>query len=77
MNIFYLLIGASLFAALIFLAAFIWAVKTGQFDDNETPPYRMLFDDDLVEEEKEDEQTERWGDEENEETEGRRDEETK
>lgn len=77
MNIFYLLIGASLFAALIFLAAFIWAVKTGQFDDNETPPYRMLFDDDLVEEEKEDEETERWGDEENEETEGRRDEETK
>lgn len=62
MNIFYLLIGASLFAALIFLAAFIWAVKTGQFDDNETPPYRMLFDDDKVEED--------------EETEGRRDEET-
>ncbi len=56
MNIFYLLIGASLFAALIFLAAFIWAVKTGQFDDNETPPYRMLFDDDKVEE---DEETER------------------
>lgn len=62
MNIFYLLIGASLFAALIFLAAFIWAVKTGQFDDNETPPYRMLFDDDKVEED--------------EETEGRRDKET-
>ena len=59
MNIFYLLIGASLFAALIFLAAFIWAVKTGQFDDNETPPYRMLFDDDKVEE---DEETEGRGD---------------
>jgi len=50
MNIFYLLIGVSLFAALIFLAAFIWAVKTGQYDDNETPPYRMLFDDDPMEE---------------------------
>jgi cbb3-type cytochrome oxidase maturation protein len=70
MNIFYLLIGASLFAALIFLAAFIWAVKTGQFDDNETPPYRMLFDDEPPEE------TERRGDGENEETEGRRDKET-
>ncbi len=62
MNIFYLLIGVSLFAALIFLAAFIWAVKTGQYDDNETPPYRMLFDDEPMEE--------------NEETERRRDEET-
>ena len=46
MNIFYLLIGVSLFAALIFLGAFIWAVRTGQFDDNETPSMRVLFDDD-------------------------------
>ena len=45
MNIFYLLIGVSLFAALIFLGAFIWAVKSGQFDDNETPAMRILFDD--------------------------------
>jgi cbb3-type cytochrome oxidase maturation protein len=45
MNIFYLLIGVSLFAALIFLGAFIWAVKSGQFDDNKTPSIRMLFDD--------------------------------
>jgi len=35
----------SLFAALIFLGAFIWAVRTGQFDDNETPSIRILFDD--------------------------------
>jgi cbb3-type cytochrome oxidase maturation protein len=49
MNIFYLLIGVSLLAALIFLAAFIWAVKNGQFDDNETPSYRILFDDDKIE----------------------------
>ncbi len=46
MNIFYLLIGVSLLAALIFLGAFIWAVRTGQFDDNETPSIRILFDDD-------------------------------
>ncbi|GAP69101.1 cytochrome oxidase maturation protein, cbb3-type [Bacteroidales bacterium 6E] len=51
MNIFYLLIGASLLVALVFLAAFIWAVKSGQYDDNETPPYRILFDDDTPEEE--------------------------
>ena len=48
MNIFYLLIGVSLFAALIFLGAFIWAVKNGQFDDNKTPSIRILFDDDSV-----------------------------
>lgn len=45
MNIFYLLIGVSLLVALIFLGAFIWAVRTGQFDDNETPSMRVLFDD--------------------------------
>ena len=49
MNIFYLLIGVSLFAALIFLGAFIWAVRDGQFDDYETPPRRILFDDDVIE----------------------------
>ena len=51
MNIFYLLIGVSLLAALIFLGAFIWAVRDGQFDDNETPPRRILFDDDIIESE--------------------------
>ena len=50
MNIFYLLIGVSLLVAMIFLGIFIWAVKNGQFDDNETPPYRILLDDDKPEE---------------------------
>jgi len=45
MNILYLLIGVSLLAALIFLVLFIWAVKTGQYDDNYTPSVRILFDD--------------------------------
>jgi cbb3-type cytochrome oxidase maturation protein len=60
MNIFYLLIGASLLVALIFLALFIWAVKTGQFEDNETPSYRILFDDEeeLEENSKNEEKTE-------------------
>ena len=49
MNIFYLLIGVSLCAALVFLGAFIWAVRDGQFDDNETPPRRILFDDEFTE----------------------------
>ena len=49
MNIFYLLIGVSLLVALIFLGIFIWAVRNGQFEDNETPAIRMLFDDEPVE----------------------------
>jgi cbb3-type cytochrome oxidase maturation protein len=52
MNIFILLIGVSLLVALVFLGAFIWAVRDGQFDDNETPPRRILFDDDLTDPEK-------------------------
>ena len=51
MNIFYLLIGVSLFAALIFLGAFIWAVRNGQFEDNDTPARRILFEDEPIENE--------------------------
>lgn len=28
-----------------FLFGFIWAVKSGQYDDTESPAVRMLFDD--------------------------------
>ncbi len=49
MNIFYLLIGVSLFAALIFLVLFFWAVKSGQFEDSYTPSVRILFDDEEIE----------------------------
>lgn len=48
MNIMFLLIGVSMLAALFFLVLFIWAVKTGQFDDMFTPSVRILFDDDAV-----------------------------
>lgn len=40
-----ILIGASLTLALCFLAAFLWSVKKGQFDDPVTPALRMLHDD--------------------------------
>jgi len=46
MGIIYFLIGCSVFIAVIFLAAFFWANKTGQHDDTHTPAMRMLFDDD-------------------------------
>lgn len=45
MNIFYLLIGVSLFAAFIFLGLFIWNIKNGQYEDDYTPAVRMLFED--------------------------------
>ncbi len=39
------LIFGSLLVSIGFLIAFIWAVKSGQFDDNYTPSIRMLLDD--------------------------------
>ena len=40
----------SLILALVFLASFIWANKTGQYDDDVTPGMRILFDDEEVKE---------------------------
>jgi len=45
MNVILILLLASLSVALLFLGAFIWAVKTGQFEDTCTPSLRMLADD--------------------------------
>jgi cbb3-type cytochrome oxidase maturation protein len=45
MSVIILLISFSLFVAVGFLIAFLWAVKTGQFDDKYTPSIRMLMDD--------------------------------
>ncbi|MBK7665955.1 MAG: cbb3-type cytochrome oxidase assembly protein CcoS [Sphingobacteriaceae bacterium] len=47
MSVIFILITASLLIAIAFLVAFIWSVKTGQFDDDYTPSIRMLFDDKL------------------------------
>ena len=44
MSVLFLLITISLFLASGFLFAFIWSVKSGQFDDDYTPSVRMLFD---------------------------------
>ena len=40
-----LLIAAGGLVSAGFLAAFAWAVRTGQFDDTVTPPIRILLDD--------------------------------
>jgi len=44
MYVMFILMGASLLAAVGFLIAFFWAVRNGQFDDRVTPSYRILFD---------------------------------
>lgn len=44
MSVIVVLIGVSLLVALGFLGAFLWAVKTGQYDDKYTPSVRILFD---------------------------------
>lgn len=45
MTIIFLLIIVSLIVALGFLGAFVWAVRSGQYDDDYTPSIRILFDD--------------------------------
>jgi cbb3-type cytochrome oxidase maturation protein len=49
MFVIFILIAFSLFIALGFLAAFIWSVRDGQYDDDYTPSVRMLFDDEVPE----------------------------
>jgi cbb3-type cytochrome oxidase maturation protein len=44
MSVVIILILASLAVALLFLAAFIWSVRSGQYEDTLTPAMRMLVD---------------------------------
>ena len=45
MSVIIVLIGFSLIVAIIFLVAFLWSVKSGQYEDDYTPSVRILFDD--------------------------------
>lgn len=45
MKIIFLLIAISLLLAAGFLAAFFWAVRGGQYEDEYTPSVRILLDD--------------------------------
>lgn len=49
MEIIYFLLPIALLLAACFIAFFIWATKSGQYDDLETPAKRMLFDDNILE----------------------------
>lgn len=50
MSVIYLLLSLSILVAIVFFAAFVFAVRNGQYDDSYTPSVRMLFEDELVSE---------------------------
>lgn len=52
MSVIYVLLTISIVVAVIFFAAFIISVRSGQYDDAYTPSVRMLFEDELVKTEK-------------------------
>jgi len=45
MEVIFLLILISLAVAAGFLLAYLWAMRSGQYDDDYTPAVRILFDD--------------------------------
>ncbi len=45
MVIIFLLIALGILVSFGFLLSFFWATKSGQYDDDVTPSIRMLFDD--------------------------------
>jgi len=52
MSALFVLISISIIVALLFLVAFIWSVRSGQYDDDYTPSVRMLFDNEIPTKEK-------------------------
>lgn len=54
MDILYLMIMCSVSLAVVFLVIFIVNAKKGQFEDDESPAVRILFDDRPIEENQDD-----------------------
>jgi cbb3-type cytochrome oxidase maturation protein len=48
MSVIYVLLTISIVVAVVFFAAFIFSVRSGQYDDSYTPSVRILFEDELV-----------------------------
>lgn len=44
MNIIYILIPLAILLGLIFLIGYIWCTISGQYDDLDTPAYKILVD---------------------------------
>ena len=45
MNILFFMVPAAILIAVVFVVAFIWATKKGQYDDLETPAHKILIED--------------------------------
>ena len=48
LNIIYILIPLALVIVIAMIMAFLWSVRSGQFDDMEGPAWRILQDDDDI-----------------------------
>ncbi|AEA45103.1 cbb3-type cytochrome oxidase assembly protein CcoS [Fluviicola taffensis] len=48
MGMIYIMLIVSLCLAVFFLVIFLWATKTGQYDDDYSPSVRILFEDELT-----------------------------
>ena len=48
MTILYLILPLALIVAGAAVCAFVWTVRSGQLDDVETPPRRILFEDETA-----------------------------
>jgi cbb3-type cytochrome oxidase maturation protein len=48
MSVIYVLLAISVTVAVVFFIAFVFSVKSGQYDDTYTPSVRMLFEDEVV-----------------------------
>ena len=46
MSVMFILLPAALLLVIAAICAFIWAVRSGQYDDLETPRHRAVYDDD-------------------------------
>lgn len=48
MSAIYFMLPASIFLAGIFLGAYIWSVRSGQYEDTQTPALRILTEDKTI-----------------------------
>lgn len=46
MEVFYFMIPFMLFIGTVLVGFFVWAVKSGQYEDLETQKYRIFFEED-------------------------------
>lgn len=48
MSVIFIVLPLALLVVAVGVAAWVWAVRSGQFDDTTTPPVRTVFEDDDV-----------------------------